>query len=131
MSQKSLKGELLRQSSARSEKDKEIEMKLQEEEIEKQKTSLVNRIEMFRVKLKKFMNSNAIGHAYSEILLVLSIFSTAQFVYSTYAKTKSFFFTTVEESLAVVFGFDWILSFFLADHKIEFVSRYFSNNQLH
>ena len=123
MSQRSLRDDFVRQASARSEKDKEIELKQQEEEAEIQKTSYANRIEALRLKLKKFLNTHVVGVVYSEILLVLSIFSTIQFVYSTYSNTKGFFFTTVEESLAVVFGFDWVLSFFLADHKVEFISR--------
>ena len=91
-----------------------------EEEI---KHSFSNKMELFRLKAKKIMTTHSFGLMYSELLLYLSLFSTAQFIYSTY-ESQGVAFDYLEMALAALFGFDWMLSFFIADHKIEFITRY-------
>jgi voltage-gated potassium channel Kch len=97
----------------------------EEEAIEVQKASWSHKIELLRLKTKKFFAANIAGIFYNEALLYLSVFSTCQFVYSTY-EGESDLLDSIEVALAVVFGFDWMLSLFLADHKMEFVTSFFS-----
>lgn len=98
---------------------------LEEDPAEIEKASLSHQIELFRLKSKKFFAHNFFGKSYIELLLYLSVFSTCQFVYGTYVYYSSVL-NNLEVALSVVFGFDWALSFFLADHKIEFVTSFFS-----
>ena len=95
---------------------------VEEVPIDVQKASWSHKIEVFRLKTKKFLTANIAGILYQESLLYLSVFSTGQFVFSTY-EGASDLLDSIEVALAVVFGFDWALSLFTADHKIEFVTR--------
>ena len=91
------------------------------EEVEK-----TSEIEIFRVQLKKFMQTSSFGRTYSNFLLVLSVLSCFQFIIQTYASNfvaLIFYFDKVEKALAGLFSFDWCLNFFMADHKGEFVNR--------
>lgn len=88
------------------------------------------RLEAYRIRAKKFMNSSSFGRTYDNCLLCLSVFSSLQFIYQTYINvdtpsgaTQKKYFTIVEMSLAALFSWDWILSFSLADHKWEHVQR--------
>jgi hypothetical protein len=110
-----------------NEKEKEKEKQGDDEELA-YKASWSHRFESARIHLKKKLSSHFIGILYSELLLYLSIFSTGQFVYCTYVNMndgslKSYYLNLIEMFLAALFCFDWILSFFLADHKLEFVTR--------
>ena len=94
----------------------------EEDPVELQKASFSHKVELLRLRTKKFLASNIIGRTYQETLLYLSVMSSCQFVYSTY-EGENQLFDSIEVAMAVVFCFDWVLSFFTADHKIEFVTR--------
>jgi voltage-gated potassium channel len=90
-----------------------------------------SQLDAFRLRLKKFMTTSRFGMAYTDSLLVLSIFSSLQFVYQTYLshdknEKELQFLVVVEKFIAGLFSFDWCLSFFMADHKSEFVNSFFS-----
>jgi hypothetical protein len=115
--------------ASESSKLKKDEEEAKQEEVVRQ--SFSHQIELVRIKIKKFLSSHIIGQLYSEMLLYFSIFSTLQFVHSTYVDITVVTDTTrvlniIEMALAALFGFDWLLSFFIADHKLEFVTRYYS-----
>jgi hypothetical protein len=89
-----------------------------------------NFVERFRLSTKEFMNNTIVGRLYSICLLVLSVVSTFEFIYSTYlhestpgASMKIYILQQSELIMAVIFSFDWLLSLFLADHKLTFLSR--------
>ena len=90
-----------------------------------------SQLDVFRLKLKKIMTSSTFGKSYTDALLVLSVLSCLQFIYQTYldvddpeiADTVNIL-ETAEKFMAGLFSFDWALSFFMADHKSEFVNRY-------
>lgn len=79
------------------------------------------------------MERSIFGFIYSHTLLILSVFSCMQYIYSTYSTGNSEldiqqtnFFNIFELVLASLFLFDWMLSFFLAEHKLHFLSSFFS-----
>ena len=98
-----------------------------EEDEEESALSFYGRYETLRLKTKKFISTNVIGIYYNELLIYLSMFSTLQYVYSTYSsENKSSFQKSLdglEMVLAALFAFDWMLSFFVADHKLDFLFR--------
>jgi len=84
-------------------------------------------IEIFRIKVKKFMSATVFGRAYADALMVLSVLSCFQFIYLTYDGHEDLaMFDIIEMALAALFSFDWLLSFFMADHRVEFVNSFFS-----
>lgn len=83
-------------------------------------------IEIFRIKVKKFMNTTSFGRAYADALMVLSVLSCFLFIYLTYGHEDLVMFDIIEMALASLFSFDWLLSFFIADHRVEFVNSFFS-----
>lgn len=92
-----------------------------------------SQIDAFRLRLKKFMTTSLFGKTYTDALLVLSILSSVQFVYTTYLNPQGGnhgkqmqILDVVEKFIAALFSVDWLLSFFLADHKSEFVKSFFS-----
>lgn len=98
-----------------------------EGEEEENALSLYGRYETLRLKTKKFVSTHIIGIYYNELLIYLSIFSTLQYVYSTYSSVNKSSFQksldSLEMVLAALFAFDWMLSFFMADHKLDFLFR--------
>lgn len=101
------------------------------QEIEKAK--LLSRLENLRVTTKKFMTSSPFGIAYTNLLLAISIISCFQFIYQTYLNDPTpsisqqrtlVYFRYIEEVFATIFMFDWILSFFMADHKLKHILRF-------
>lgn len=84
-------------------------------------------LEETRVGVKKFMAFSFVGRTYENIFILLSIFSCGEFIYQTYTAYISadtiYYFNYVELSLAVLFTWDWILCFFIADHKISHLTR--------
>ena len=89
----------------------------------------VNRdyLEETRVKVKKFMAFSLVGRTYENIFISLSLFSCGEFIYQTYTAyipdDTIYYFNFVELALAVLFTWDWILCFFIADHKINHLTR--------
>ena len=97
---------------------------LQEEDPgEVQKASWSHKIEITRLRTKKFLSGHFVGRTYQETLLYLSVLSAMQYIYSTYVGENPLL-DSIEVAMAVLFCFDWVLSFFTADHKIEFVTRF-------
>ena len=108
-----------------------VALQMAEDEKVKQEenANLIERVERFRLKIKKFISNSIWGHFYQNSLLVLSIFSCLQFIYQSYLKTSSqsssllYIFDLIEKILACLFGWDWCLQIFLADHKLSHVTR--------
>jgi hypothetical protein len=109
--------------------EKALENKLQiEEQASQDKTSLTERI---RLRTKRFLSSSVIGRSYTHLMLMLSVVSCLEFIYQTYLTTHLNFenvelaaFTIFEMVMSGMFAFDWLLSFFIADHKLAFIGRY-------
>lgn len=106
----------------------------EKEKMRDQGTDWIVMVEKIRVRTKKFMTATVYGKFYSNVLLLLSVLSSLQYIYQTYLKSHSsstkdsipsqlFFFDLVEKALAGLFSFDWTLSFFVADHKLAHVTR--------
>ena len=79
------------------------------------------------------MAKSLFGRIYFNLFLLLSVFSAAQYIYVSYVlcfsgddscnQNTSIQALNVEKGLAIVFIFDWILSFILADSKITYITR--------
>ena len=87
-------------------------------------------MEETRVRVKKFMMTSTLGRVYNDALLIISIASSLEFIYLTYLdpiddKSKSLMLNLNfgEKALAILFMFDWCLNFYMADHKLKFMSR--------
>lgn len=89
-------------------------------------------LEEFRVRIKKLVVTSWPGIFYNNALLVISIASSIEFIYQTYldpindAKLLNDL-NYIEKGLASLFIFDWCLNFFMADHKIKFMTRFVLN----
>jgi hypothetical protein len=80
--------------------------------------------ENIRLRIKYLVYSTWYGMVYKRILLAVSITSVFLYIMETYYDEKSnpdafFFLNIIELSTAILFGFDWSLSVYLADQKIE------------
>ncbi len=85
-------------------------------------------IETMRLDLKKALASSWWGHLYENIVMIISVLSTLEFIYQTYLygdqeKSQYTVAKVMELSFAFLFGADWLLSFFLADHVFTFIIR--------
>jgi voltage-gated potassium channel len=121
--------EMSKQTILASEKINFIKETTNQLELEKEESQ----VEKFRLTTKKFLSTNPIGVLYSNALLVISVASSLQYIYQTYLSpinstqvTIISYFDMIEIILAVLFMFDWCLSFFIADHKISFVTSFYS-----
>lgn len=91
-----------------------------------------NSVEILRLKLKDFLHNNFFGGVYQMILLVLSVISVFQYIYGTYLDTYTSqrinevqsIMQNIELVFAGIFGFDWCLNLFLADHRRSFLTRF-------
>mmetsp|Transcript_12823 Transcript_12823/g.28469 ORF Transcript_12823/g.28469 Transcript_12823/m.28469 type:complete len:265 (+) Transcript_12823:125-919(+) len=92
--------------------------------------TLAERLERFRSKVRKFMSHSWIGYLYHAVLLTLSIFSMFEFIWGTYINPSNLNLLSklnnFEFALASMFGFDWLLSFYLADHRLVFCRSFYS-----
>jgi len=84
--------------------------------------------EELRIRAKTFMKQSTIGFSYDTMSLLISAVSCLQFIYSTYldgsVENETIVVSNIMELIfASVFAFDWLLSFFLADHKVIFCTR--------
>lgn len=91
----------------------------------------VDKVEVIRLTLKKWVNTSFAGQTYTQFMLMLSILSCFEFIYQTYLSEDGsyqslqiHYFNYVEMGVSGIFGIDWLLAFFIADHKITFVMRY-------
>lgn len=99
----------------------------------------IESIEIWRLITKKFILTNWIGIGYTWGMLLLSIFSTLEFIYQTYIDpgldpySKHSYrhrqsdlylhMRSFEKVVSIIFAFDWSLSLFLADSKVNYVTR--------
>jgi hypothetical protein len=91
------------------------------------------KFERFRLQIKQYMATSFVGQSYTLVLLIFSMLSPLQFIYQSYLLPTSVnyssriqVFNLIEMILAAIFTGDWLLAFFLADHKLSFMSSFFS-----
>jgi len=89
--------------------------------------------EQLRLQLKKFMATSWMGFIWDISFLFLSTISTISYVISTYFDHRIKSERDIKDQmelfeliLSVLFGVDWLLSFFMADQKNEFVGSFYS-----
>jgi potassium large conductance calcium-activated channel subfamily M alpha protein 1 len=110
--------------------DKMIDRK---DEIFDSHIKLEMRLEQARIKMVRYITTSTSGQLYTKLLLTLSLLSPLQFIYQTYLTPDqpdylflTEIFNIIEMILASIFSMDWVLNFFLADHKLAFISSFFS-----
>ena len=96
-------------------------------------------LERFRLQTKAFLAYSTLGRLYDTILLVMSVISCFAFIYQTYLPINSSYsmygtetgaalqnsrLNRLELVVASIFTVDFMLSLFIADHKVEFLRRY-------
>jgi hypothetical protein len=85
-------------------------------------------MEDLRLRLKKFMTHSTFAYYYENILLIFSILSAVEYIYETYLNSEEWdreqarMLYRVEVALGCLFMTDWLLCYFLADHKISFIT---------
>ena len=86
--------------------------------------------EVYRVKIQKYMHTSLFGQLYENLLITAAIFSGCQYISSTYhyylPEEVLNAYQTIEIVLAVIFSWDWVFCFFLADSKIMFTTSFYS-----
>ena len=77
------------------------------------------------------MSYHLLGLYYENAFLLMSVFSCWKYIYELYLNSAMHehhevlaALHVVELVLASLFTFDWLLSFFMADHKLIFCTRY-------
>jgi hypothetical protein len=88
-------------------------------------------MEVLRQKIKKYMINSTFGQTYDNFLLFLSVVSCFEYIYQTYLHTSIEedrgtlrFLNSIELVFASVFGFDWCLNCFVAEHRVLFFTRF-------
>ena len=73
---------------------------------------------------------SSLGMYYENVFLLMSIFSCCEYIYELYLndsdqrqREELAVLHIAELVLAVLFTFDWMLCFFMADHKLIFCTR--------
>jgi hypothetical protein len=89
-----------------------------------------NTLEDFRVEIKKYLSTSRGGRVYLNLTILLSIMSAVIAIHETYAfdehqryLNQRHIFDIFDVIFAVVFGFDWLLNYFLADSKFYYFWR--------
>lgn len=89
-----------------------------------------SKLETCRLATKEFLNNTLFGHMYTQFLLMISVLSCFQFIWQTYLPAKSSsagslldVFAQLELAIAVLFVVDWMLLFFISDHKFTYITR--------
>jgi voltage-gated potassium channel Kch len=81
------------------------------------------------VQLKKSLQFTFLGQCYTWSLVLISIASTLQFIYSSYVD-DSFellnYSSRTELGVTSLFAFDWCLNLVIADHPIDFILSFLS-----
>ena len=85
-----------------------------------------------RLKYKNIMSRSRYGMLYNDVLLVLTVFSTIEFIATTYLEgyqgkreqLDTQYLYIVDFFFASVFGIDWLIYFLLADSKSDYFSRF-------
>jgi hypothetical protein len=90
-----------------------------------------SKLETFRLATKEFLNNTLFGHIYTQFLLTISVLSCFQFIWQTYLPAQSTdedsllgVFAQLELSIAILFVMDWIILFFVSDHKYTYLTRF-------
>ncbi len=97
---------------------------LNEEEDKEKKKTLI----FVRLMVKNIVTLSTAGRCYDKLLLWISVLSSISVIYQTYItdrKEIENIFNTCELVLACIFLFDWILQFYIADHKLIFLTRFY------
>ena len=88
-------------------------------------------LEEWRLHIKKIFNHTKFGKYYENAVIFLSLVSCLEYIYETYLhkdqpsdQSQLRALKIVEVVFASVFGTDWCLSLFLAEHRILFLMRY-------
>lgn len=86
--------------------------------------------EIVRTNIQYFLNQTAIGHLYSQLMIILNVLSCFQYIYLTYTTVDTnsgsslyltFFY--LELCIACMFMLDWTLSLLSAENKFIFIWR--------
>ncbi len=87
-------------------------------------------LEEWRLYIKKFFNHSKLGKYYENVLILLSLISCFEYIYKTYLhrsdpydESQIIFLEILELVFAGIFGFDWCLNMFLAEHRILYFMR--------
>lgn len=90
-------------------------------------------MEDIRLKVKRYHSNSVHGLLYSDIMLFISIISSFEFMYQTYLDPSDpanqhtlNSLNILEKVFACLFIMDWMLNFFIADHKVIFMTSFFS-----
>ncbi len=89
------------------------------------------RLETLRLATNNFLENTLLGQTYSQLLLIISVLSSFEFIYQTYlhgqsAKAVSWVadFSKLELGIAGLFLFDWLLQLFASANKGTYLIRY-------
>jgi hypothetical protein len=90
-----------------------------------------NFFETLRLKCKDFIYHTWFGQLYEQLMLFISVLSSFEYIYKTYINTalndtdgsQMEFLDKFDMFIAFVCAFDWLLNFFIADHRAVFVTR--------
>ena len=87
-------------------------------------------LEEWRLYIKKFFNHSKFGKYYENALILLSLISCFEYIYKTYLDRSDPHEGAQIDSLEVlelifagIFGFDWCLNMFLAEHRVLYFMR--------
>lgn len=90
-----------------------------------------NVLETMRIKFKDFIYHTWFGRSYEQLMLFISVLSSFEYIYKTYIDTaindndgsQMKIIEEFELFLALACAFDWFINFFIADHRILFMTR--------
>lgn len=85
------------------------------------------KINRYKNRVKKFLTLSWFGQLYENTLLLCSVLSCIECIYQTYRLDDEHFSDRIVQlAFAIILGFDWTLSFLLADHKLLFLTNFYS-----
>ena len=87
-------------------------------------------LEQWRLHFKKVFTQSKFGRQYENVLIFISLISCFEYIYETYLhmsvqedRDNLRMLKMIELAFACVFGLDWCLSLFLAEHRVLFLMR--------
>ncbi len=128
-------GRMVRSNSVMSTASTDPKLKKLAESIEKlddeaNKSNWKEDLEQARLAVKEFLETTIIGKLYTNFLLVMSVISVLEYISILYLNENRsadlYLLNDLENfefAIAGLFGLDWIVCFFLAEHKLVFLSR--------
>lgn len=89
------------------------------------------KVNRYKNRVKKFLTLSWFGKLYENVLLICSALSCIDCIYQTYKLNDEHMSLssgdkTLQLVFAIIFGFDWTLSFLLEDHKLLFITTFYS-----